>query len=62
MSEVIEDSDPRGAPTAPGGLETICAPLPVFTGGQGTQPRVDLSDNSAVQALLDEGLPLDALR
>lgn len=36
--------------------------VPVFTGGTGARPGVDLRSNRAVQAALDEGLVLDQLR
>ncbi len=39
------------------------APLvPVFTGGGGVRPGVDLTSNRAVQELLDEGVDLDRRR
>jgi len=61
VSEVIEDAvrealRPRRRAVA--GVE----PLPVFTGGLGTQPFVDLDDNAAVADVMDDDVALDALR
>lgn len=36
--------------------------LPVFRGGGGPMPGVDLDDNAALRELLDEGVPIDKLR
>lgn len=36
--------------------------IPVFRGGTGVRPGVELDSNRALQELLDEGLPLDKLR
>lgn len=36
--------------------------VPVFRGGTGPQPGLDLTSNAAVQAALDADLPLDQLR
>ena len=36
--------------------------IPVFTGGTGPRPGIDLNSNRAVQEVLDEGLELDSLR
>ncbi|MDY7102699.1 MAG: antitoxin [Actinomycetota bacterium] len=37
-------------------------PIPVFTGGTGPRPGLDLTSNRAVFEALDEGLDLDRLR
>lgn len=37
-------------------------PIPVFHGGTGPRPGVDLSSNRALHEALDEGLPLDRMR
>lgn len=37
-------------------------PVPVFHGGTGPRPGVDLSSNRALHEALDEGLELDARR
>jgi Ribbon-helix-helix protein, copG family len=61
VSEVIEDAVRealRPRRRAGAGM----APLPTFNGELGTQPGVDLSDAGALAELMDEGLPLDALR
>ena len=36
--------------------------VPVFTGGTGPQPGVDLTSNRAIREALDSGAGLDALR
>ncbi len=36
--------------------------LPVSRQGGGLMPGIDLHDSRALQAVLDEGIPLDALR
>lgn len=37
-------------------------PVPVFAGGTGPKPGIDLSSNRALHEALDEGQPLDRLR
>jgi hypothetical protein len=37
-------------------------PVPVFTGGTGARPGIDLTSNRALRAALDEGLPWEKLR
>lgn len=37
-------------------------PVPVFTGGTGARPGVDLASNRALQEALDDGLGLDRRR
>jgi hypothetical protein len=37
-------------------------PIPVFTGGTGPRPGVDVSSNRAVLEALDEATPLERLR
>lgn len=37
-------------------------PIPVFTGGTGPRPGVDLTSNRALAELLDEDVPLDRRR
>jgi hypothetical protein len=60
VSEVIEDAVREAL--APRLDDTVALrPLPVFT-GSGLQPGVDLSCNAALLDLMDEGVPLDALR
>lgn len=38
------------------------APVPVFRGGTGPRPGIDLTSNRALHETLDEGLELDARR
>lgn len=60
LGEYIE----RALRTMPGedGGRRERLPLPVFHGGTGVAPGVDLNSNRALQEFLDEGLPLDKLR
>ena len=37
-------------------------PIPVFRGGNGLMPGVDITSNRALYELLDEGVELDKLR
>jgi hypothetical protein len=37
-------------------------PIPVFDGGSGPRPGIDLTSNRALHEVLDEDLDLDALR
>ena len=37
-------------------------PIPVFCGGTGARPGVDLSSNHAMLQAIDENVELDALR
>ncbi len=37
-------------------------PVPVFRGGNGLRPGVDITSNRALQEFLDEGLPFEKLR
>ena len=37
-------------------------PIPIFRGGNGVRPGVDLTSNRALYELLDEGVPLEKLR
>ncbi len=37
-------------------------PLPVFKGGSGPHPGLDLNSNRAIAEFLDEGVPLDKRR
>jgi hypothetical protein len=52
IRESIKPKRPAAAPLAP---------LPVF-GGSGTLPGVDLTDNAALLALMEEGEPVDEMR
>jgi hypothetical protein len=61
VSEVIEDAV-REALRPRRGAQGDLPPLPVFGGELGTRPGVDLSDSAALAELMDEDVPLDALR
>jgi len=37
-------------------------PVPVFDGGSGLLPGVDINSNRALHELLDEGMPFEKLR
>jgi hypothetical protein len=37
-------------------------PIPIFRGGNGVRPGVDLTSNRAMYELLDEGVPLEKRR
>ena len=41
---------------------TARPPVPVFTGGTGPRPGVDLSSNAALFVALDEGVPVGQRR
>jgi hypothetical protein len=49
-----ELSEARDRPDAP--------PVPVFRGGTGPRPGLDLSSNRALHEALDDGVELDELR
>jgi Bacterial antitoxin of type II TA system, VapB len=49
--ELSEPQPPREAPT-----------VPVFRGGTGPRPGIDLTSNRALQEALDEGIELDERR
>jgi hypothetical protein len=36
--------------------------VPIFRGGSGLRPGVDITSNRAIRELLDEGLPFEKLR
>jgi hypothetical protein len=42
--------------------QVAAPPVPIFTGGTGLRPGVDLDSNRAIHELLDEGLDLDQRR
>lgn len=46
-----DDADPASGP-----------PLPVFRGGTGSRPGIDVDSNRALAEFLDEGLSADKLR
>jgi hypothetical protein len=49
--ELATTAEPRARP-----------PIPVFSGGTGQRPGIDLTSNRALHEALDEGLDLDARR
>lgn len=59
LGEVLEDAlrHELAAPTAVDGPT-----VPVFRGGGGPRPGIDLVSNRALREALDEGAELDALR
>ena len=59
LGEVVESALRRelAAPTALDGPA-----VPVFRGGGGPRPGIDLTSNRALREALDEGARLDALR
>ncbi len=59
LGKVIEDAL-RSELARPTGGDP--PPIPVFRGGGGLRPGVDLSSNRAIQELLDEGMPPEKLR
>jgi hypothetical protein len=47
---------------AAGGEPAERVELPVFRGGNGLRPGVDITSNRALHELLDEGVPFEKLR
>ena len=59
IGEVVEDALRRGLSRN----EPVAGPpIPVFRGGSGRRPGVDLTSNRALEELLDEGVPIERLR
>ncbi|MGL4744192.1 MAG: CopG family transcriptional regulator [Phycicoccus sp.] len=60
LGTVVEDALRRYLARAP---EVADPPaIPVFRGGRGVRPGVDLSSNRSIQELLDDGVEVDRLR
>jgi hypothetical protein len=59
LGQVVEDALRREL-AEPGQVEPV--DVPVFRGGGGQLPGVDLTSNRAVREALDEGAELDTLR
>ncbi len=59
LGQVVEDALRREF-AAP--VEAEPVDVPVFRGGNGSLPGVDLTSNRAVREALDRGVELDALR
>ena len=60
LGELIGAALQRELSDAPRPLEV--PPIPVFRGGTGPRPGIDLTSNQALFELLDEGAPLDQRR
>ncbi len=60
FSELVEDGLRRELAVRDEPAERVA--VPVFTGGNGPLPGVDLSSNRAIYELLDEGVPFEKLR
>lgn len=60
LGSVIEDALRREFATAHDAAGR--PPVPVFDGGPGPRPGLDLSSNRALSEALDEGRDLDALK
>ncbi len=60
VGEVIEDAIRADLHSRARAASEV-APLPVF-GGSGVLPGVELTNNAALRALMDEGSDVDALR
>ncbi len=59
LGQVVEDALRREL-AAPVEVEPV--DVPVFRGGNGPLPGVDLTSNRALREALDQGVELDALR
>lgn len=60
LGELVEDALRRELATPPPPAERV--PLPVFRGGDGPRPGIDLTSNRALREALDEGTDLNDLR
>jgi hypothetical protein len=60
LSQLVEDGLRREL--AVRDEPAVRVPVPVFTGGNGPLPGVDLTSNRAIYELLDEGVPFEKLR
>ena len=60
LGQLLEDALRRSV--AAEATTKVGPPIPVFRGGTGLRPGVDLSSNRAIYELLDEGVELDKLR
>lgn len=60
LSELVEDALRRDL--ALSDESNRRPPIPVFRGGGGVRPGVDITSNRALQEFLDEGLPFEKLR
>ena len=60
LGQLVEDGLRRELSVDNEPVERI--PLPVFKGGNGPHPGLDLTSNRAIYEFLDEGVPLDKRR
>ncbi len=60
LSQLVEDGLRRELAISNEPAKRV--PIPVFRGGNGLRPGVDLSSNRALQEFLDDGLPFEKLR
>lgn len=60
LGRLVEDALRRELSLNDGRAERVA--LPVFEGGRGLRPGVDITSNRALHELLDEGLPFEKLR
>lgn len=60
LGSVIEDALRRALLSSPD--DRPAPALPVYRGGTGPRPGVDLTSNAALAELLDEDVPLDRRR
>lgn len=60
LSQLVEDGLRRELSAEDAPVELT--PLPVFRGGNGLRPGVDITSNRALYELLDEGVPFEKLR
>jgi hypothetical protein len=60
LGALVEDGLRRELATDHHTAERV--PLPVFKGGNGLRPGVDITSNRALHELLDEGVPFEKLR
>lgn len=60
LGSVVEDALRREL--ASGGESSPRPPVPVFTGGTGPRPGLDLTSNRALYEVLDESLDLNSRR
>ena len=60
LSELVEDGLRRELAVDYQAAERV--PLPVFKGGNGLRPGVDITSSRALHEFLDEGVPFEKLR
>lgn len=60
LGELVDEALQRELNAMP--VPVPAPPVPIFRGGTGPRPGIDLSSNRAMLEALDEGAELDALR